>query len=406
MFFRKILKSNHCPSVPASRSVCLLLVCFIWLIPLTFPGRLFAGGFETYFIGARGKVLGGTLTGIADDPSTVFFNPAGLTTLKPGPVHWELSASAVSINYSYQDKHDNNRTYESELLPIIPSVFLSKTVTKRFAAGFGMYVPWGGGGVDYGEASPTQPVKEGYLGLAAFTPAIGYEIFPGISIGMGFSGYYGMVDQILVPGPEIKEEFSGYAGYNAHFGVHARPTDQLSIGVFARTPTAVSLDGKSEIVGLGRQNATLEFTLPAKISVGLSYKATTSLLYAANISYLFYDNFEEMTTSYESGQVLTTATGFKNYIDAGIAIEYTGMETFNLRGSIRYSQSGTAQEFINAFTNDIDYLLLDFGIGYNLTNNLELVVNLGYNMGLDTSNDNGEFCAYQLFSTIGLRTTY
>lgn len=405
LIFRINIKSDYLSLSPPA-FVYVLFILYVWFSSLSFPSCSFGGGFETYFIGTRGKVLGGTLTGIADDSSSVFFNPAGLTTLKPGPVHFDVSVPAVYINYSYKDSHDDNRKYESELLAVIPSIFLSKTFTNDLALGFGIYVPWGGGGVDYGEASPIQPVKDGYLGLAAFTPAIAYKISPEISIGIGISGYYGKVDQTLIPGPEIKEEFSGYAGYNAHFGVLAKPTDQFSIGLFARTPTDISLDGKSEIVGVNRQNATLDFTLPAKISVGLCYKSTASLLYAVNFSYLFYDNFEDMTTTYESGQALKTETGFKDHIDAGIAVEYTGLDAINLRGSVRYSQSGTSQDSINAFNNDIDYILFDFGIGYEITKSLELVLNLGYNRGLDTSNSNGEYGAYQIFSIIGIRTSY
>lgn len=299
----------------------LFYIFFFWISLFCFPNYSFSGGFESYFIGARGKVLGGTLTGIADDPSAVFYNPAGLVTLKSGPVHWEVSASVIYINYNYKDSHDDNKEYKSGLLKAIPTVFLSKTFSNNIAFGFGMYVPWGGGGVDYGQTSATQPIKDGYLGFAAFTPAVSYKISPEFSIGMGLSGYYGEVQQTFVPGPTIKEDYSGYAGYNAHFGVLVKPTNQLNLGLTARTPTKVSLDGKSQIVGINEQDATLEFTIPAKISAGLSYRWTDSLLIATNFSYLFYDNFEDMTTRYQSGQVLTTKTGFKNYIDAGIALE-------------------------------------------------------------------------------------
>lgn len=384
----------------------LFYIIFFWISSFCLPYGSFGGGFETYFIGARGKVLGGTLTGIADDPSAVFYNPAGLSTLKPGPIHWEASANITYINYNYKDKHDNNREYESELLPVIPAIFLSKTFSNNLAFGFGMYVPWGGGGVDYGETSTTQPILDGYLGVAAFTPAVSYRISPEFSIGMGFSVYYGKVEQTFVPGPTINEKFSGYAGYNAHFGILVKPTDQLNLGLFARTPTKISLDGTSEIEGISEQDATLEFTIPAKISAGLSYRWNDSLLTAINCSYLFYDNLEDMTTIYQSGQVSKTETGFKNYIDAGIALEYSGLEKFTFRGSVRYSQSGTSKDYINAFTQDVDYMLFDVGIGYKITKSLEFVFNLGYNWGIDTENYNGEYNAYQIYSLIGLRTTY
>lgn len=387
-----------------------LRVFFTFLFLLSsfcFSYSLFAGGFETYIISTRGKVLGGAITGTADDPSAVFYNPAGLATLKPGPVHWEVSAAATYINYTFKDKHDNNKKYESDMLPVLPSVFLSKTFSNNFALGFGMYIPWGGGGVDYGKTSPTQPIKDGYLALVAFTPAISYKISPRLFVGAALSGYYGKVEQTLVPGPTIKEKYSGYAGYNAHFGVLLKPTDQYNIGLFVRTPTKISLDGKSKIVGVYKQDATLEFTLPTKISIGLSYKKTESLLFATNLSYLFYDTFDEMKTRYQTtGQVLKNKTGFKNHMDAGVGFEYSGLDKYTFRGSVRYSPSGTSKGHINAFNNDIDYMLFDAGIGYKITKNLEIVFNLGYNCGISATNDNGKYDAYQIVTRFGLRTTY
>ncbi len=260
--------------------------------------------------------------------------------------------------------------------------------------------------MDYGKTSVSQPIRDGYLGLIAFTPALSYKIASGFSIGMGLSGYYGIFDQTLVIGREIKEEFSGYAGYNAHFGVLLKPMPQLKVGMIARTPTDVSLDGTSNLFGIQKQDATVEFTIPAKVSIGLSYQVTDSLLLATNFSYFFYDDFDELATKYQSGVVLKKMTGFKNYIDTAVAFEYRGLEKLSYRGSIRYSASGTQNEYINAFTNDVDYMLFDAGIGYLVTDNLELMFNFGYNWGFHTENINGTYDAYQISSQIGLRTVF
>ena len=43
---------------------------------------VFGAGFALYEGSARGNVLGAGLTASADDPSAVFYNPAGITQLK------------------------------------------------------------------------------------------------------------------------------------------------------------------------------------------------------------------------------------------------------------------------------------------------------------------------------------
>ena len=53
------------------------LLCFV-LLTIT---RSFAGGFQINEHSARATGLGGAFTGIADDPSAIYFNGAGITQL-------------------------------------------------------------------------------------------------------------------------------------------------------------------------------------------------------------------------------------------------------------------------------------------------------------------------------------
>ena len=60
-------------------SICIvLLVCSSLLL---LNGPAFAGGFALFEGSVRGNGLAGCLIGKADDPSAIFFNPAGITQL-------------------------------------------------------------------------------------------------------------------------------------------------------------------------------------------------------------------------------------------------------------------------------------------------------------------------------------
>ena len=61
------------------RLVCsFLTVVFVLFLSTS----AFAAGFALYEGSARGNVLGAGLTATADDPSAIFYNPAGITQLK------------------------------------------------------------------------------------------------------------------------------------------------------------------------------------------------------------------------------------------------------------------------------------------------------------------------------------
>jgi len=64
------------------RKTLLWIILSASLVVLMSAGSVFAAGFALYEGSARGLVLGAGLTATADDPSAVFYNPAGITQLK------------------------------------------------------------------------------------------------------------------------------------------------------------------------------------------------------------------------------------------------------------------------------------------------------------------------------------
>ena len=60
-----------------------LVYSFLTVVSVLFLSTsAFGAGFALYEGSARGNVLGAGLTASADDPSAVFYNPAGITQLK------------------------------------------------------------------------------------------------------------------------------------------------------------------------------------------------------------------------------------------------------------------------------------------------------------------------------------
>jgi long-chain fatty acid transport protein len=55
---------------------------YLLLVLLFASSQLFAGGFQINEQGARALSMANAFTGVADNPSAIFFNPAGITQLK------------------------------------------------------------------------------------------------------------------------------------------------------------------------------------------------------------------------------------------------------------------------------------------------------------------------------------
>ena len=70
------------------------------LLALALPACLFANGFDIYEQSAKAVGLGGAFIAQADDPSAIFFNPAGIVQLDGT----QLSVGACAIRPTMQFK--------------------------------------------------------------------------------------------------------------------------------------------------------------------------------------------------------------------------------------------------------------------------------------------------------------
>ena len=146
---------------------------------------------------ARVDALGGAFTGLADDPSALFYNPAGLSRLK---------ATSLSINHnSYLAG-----SFEETLLFGMPIGSLGGF------AGALQYVSWGGlderdvNGVSLGNFTD---------GDVAFSVGWGLPVVRGLSLGLALHG----VQQKIVD--------SLYTGLSGDMGVFWTPDPNLHVGL-------------------------------------------------------------------------------------------------------------------------------------------------------------------------------
>ena len=64
---------------------------------------LYAGGYETFGLGARATSMGGAFIGLADDWTASYWNPAGLAQLKGGAVGIDLLTPHATLRASDSD---------------------------------------------------------------------------------------------------------------------------------------------------------------------------------------------------------------------------------------------------------------------------------------------------------------
>ena len=114
------------------------VVIALWGLLLA-PGKSLAAGFALYEFGARGNALGGTLVGRADDPSAVYFNPAGITQLKGEQVMLGVTAITPSAQIETRDwgiGKNRDRTFWP------PHMYYTKQISDSQWWGVGLFTPF------------------------------------------------------------------------------------------------------------------------------------------------------------------------------------------------------------------------------------------------------------------------
>ncbi len=231
------------------------------------------------FATARGEAFVAT----ADNPSAIYYNPAGLTQLEG----CDLRGGIYGIYYdpSYHTNHGNTY-HSSDNLAAIPQFFFAYTPTNLpVSFGLGVYSPYGG--------SMSWPQNTGFRAVAlnssltylTINPVMAYKVLPSLSLGAGLMVNYanmnleqGMIGDPLPPN-FFRFKGDGWGvGYN--LGARWQPIDQISIGATFRSSTTITLAGQNEAEmrslssQITHRSAQADFTFPLTAVFGISYRPT------------------------------------------------------------------------------------------------------------------------------------
>ncbi len=349
----------------------LILLVSVILI----SANLWAGGWNNTLMGCRAFAIGGAFVAVADDPSAIFHNPAGLVYQERA---LNLSIDGFYISPVHEYVTTDGARVKSQFKSSLPQFFLTFKANSRLTFGFGFYVPYAGGGVDWKEGAEVQPFKL-TMGVYSLTPTISYKLSEKLSVGFNLN-FYGselnidMVDETYGP---MKSEEKGSA-VSASFGLMYRPSQRMSIGLDVRGPAKMTLTGRTSVTItdplLGTFSMPLHsetsFALPWDIELGLAYRLTENLLLSTSAQYTMWsaldkvekvmknvplvgDIEETQIMNYED--ILILRAGFEYYISGGII----------LRGGLGYDRCACPEDRLDYKGNiDVDKFTLIGGIGY------------------------------------------
>ncbi|MGB8951641.1 MAG: outer membrane protein transport protein [Candidatus Aminicenantales bacterium] len=328
-----------------------------------------AGGWNNTLIGCRAVAMGGAFTGLADDPSAIFYNPAGLIYQREkfnfsidGFYIWPTHEYTLSTGSKAESKYNNP----------VPQIFISYRASPKITLGFGVFVPYAGGGVDWKKEDLGYPFKS-TMGIVSFTPSVAYQINEKLSLGFNLNFYSGTlsVHTEMDPFGPLNQEENG-SSVSAGFGLMFRPSDRIGIGLSVRGPAKIRLSGKTsfkyDVLKINLDSET-SFRLPWDFEIGVSYRVSERLLFSSSAQYTLWSVLDKVSKTikeipYQGDLNVDEDMDFKDILIFRAGMEYLLPKNIFLRVGIGLDRYATPDSTLNFKNIDVDKFTLLGGIGY------------------------------------------
>ena len=220
-------------------------------------------------------------TAQADDPSAIFYNPAGLTQLKGTQITHRAYVLQPDIWFRGSDGSHENLSNPS----VMPHIYAESDFgMDRLRFGVGVNV-LNGINEDWGPNGPLRHIaNKAELSLLDVSPAAAIRIDDHLSLGLAFNVYYGSLDlerKVTLAAPPAPEGDFRLQGHNFAFGVTPgimyRFNDRNQIGLYYRSPYSIDFKGHAQLTSaiapeFGPSTAHESLNFPQSIGFGYAVK--------------------------------------------------------------------------------------------------------------------------------------
>jgi long-chain fatty acid transport protein len=368
------------------------------LMPLAVAGAAFgAAGVANasgYALGEQSvKQVGSAISGgaaSAEDASTIFYNPAGMTRLRG--IQVVVGGHILSPSAKFSGSASTNPLLggaaisggnggEAGGTSAIPTLYYSHELNERLHVGVGMGVPFGlSTEYDSGWVGRYHAIKS-EVATFNINPSVAYKMNDKLSLGAGLNVMHASAELsnavdysavclssqpvatcaalgLATPGTASSDgHFSVEGddwGYGFNLGLLYELTEQTRIGVAYRSQVKQDLEGDAEFTEptgatipapiaavLADTGATAPVDLPASLSLSVTTEVAPKWELMADLTWTQWSSFEELRIIFDNPQK-TDSVQPENWDDSykfALGLNYRHSDQWTFRGGIAYDQS-------------------------------------------------------------------
>ena len=370
------------------------------LVLLLTASTSFAAGFRLPEAGAKAMGMGFAFTAQADDPSAIYFNPAGLTQLKGnnvmlGGTYVRENGGEFTGTTPLTGGASTTET-QKDLNFYIPNAYYTRTTNSGYVAyGVGVFAPFGLG-QEYNDRNTSifrNQITKIELQTLVVNPTIAFKINEALSVGAGIDYMWGKAKLEKTPvhpaagnlyNSELESDWGtdGDAwGYN--FGVLLKPTENFRIGANYRSPfnlkikdADVTISNTSPAYGSGLLGPTPTNTqggatiaMPATFALGTAY-TMGRLTVEADADWTFWSSFKSLPITIQHPVPTLFSTDnpkrWKDVVALRFGAEYRVTDPLALRAGFVYDPTPVPADTMGPELPDADKLHYTIGVGYKI----------------------------------------
>lgn len=358
----------------------------------------------------------------ANDASTAYYNPAGITRF-PCP-QGLVSVVGIEPHFKYRGSVDiiegeepflftqtfPSVTDEGGTRNVVPAFHYVSPLTDRLGFGLSVVVPFGLE-TNYGRSEPLRYAATlSHLMVVDASPSLGYKFTEKSSIGAGFDVAKAYADfnsiAVFLPTPEIDTDTKSLnkasdTGYGFHVGWLYQFTPCTRIGISYHSRVVLHLEGTSNFVGpiadafnegqpIRSDNAKADLTLPPFTAFSIYNRIIPQIGLMGSVIYTQWNTFKTLRLRNVAGLVLdpdtlvapsksivvTIPEHYRNSWNFSVGSEYYATNAITLRGALGYDQTPVRETFRNVQLPDNDRYIFALGGHYQPTPRVG--IDLGY----------------------------
>ena len=343
---------------------------------------------------ARGNAFVAT----ADNPSAIYYNPAGITQLEGQNIRAGLYL--VSGGYTYDAPNGGEWKANSDFQPVPELYYVFSPQNTPLSFGLGVYEPYGLAS-EWGDNTPFwTEAEKGQLLYLTINPVIAWKIHPTLSIAIGPTFNYSQADfqqgiqspfPGLVPNGTFRLQGDGWdCGFNA--GLRWQPREKWAFGISYHYLTTVDYYGTAETTPSPpyppavSTSASLRF--PQFVVGGVSFRPTKNWNLEFDLDWTDWDNVNQIVINNTAFGPMVWPFNYQSSFmyEFGVTRQL-GKGYFASLGYF-YSENSSPDRDFNPIIPDTNLHLGSIGFGFKGKRwDWTVAYHFGYNPGRDVSND-------------------